>query len=265
MRIARTRDALIAAMFAFVTLVGVLAAVPALAAPPTASVSVTGSAFSPKTVSVAVGGTVTWTFNGTAGQSVVGNPDLGNGFGSGPEPVGATYPFRFAQAGLYNYKDALSGAKGRVSVPLGVSPSVGTTATNFTITFGASPVPPNLVSDVQVSFCPTNQTCALDWADLYPNDPGTSHVYTPAFGPGTYSFRNQVINTNTGAFSTSTPTSTIIVRCLRSSPLRMSSSSPCSRGLPAPRSMSIFARTTESTPGSVRWTPRLFGGRSSRP
>lgn len=211
MRVSRARGVLIAALFAFVTLVGLLQPAPALAAPPTASVSVTGSSFVPKKVSIAVGGTVTWTFNGTAGQSVVGSLDLGNGFGSGPEPVGATYAFSFAQAGLYNYKDALTGATGRVSVPLGVSPSAGTTATNFTITFGASPVPPNLVSDVQVSFCPTNQTCALDWADLYPNDPGTSHVYTPAFGPGTYSFRNQAINTITGAASTVSPTQSVIV------------------------------------------------------
>jgi plastocyanin len=201
----------LAALLVALPLAGMVAAAPAQAAPSSATVVVTSGLFSPKKATIAVGGTLTWQFNGPSGQSVIGNPDLGNGFGSGPEPTGASYPFTFAQSGVYNYKDALSGAKGKVIVPLQVSPSSGTTATSFTITFGAGIPAANVVSNVQVSFCPTGQTCVLDWANLYPNDAGTSHTYTPGFGPGTYSLRSQVTNIVTGVSSTVTPTVTVVV------------------------------------------------------
>ena len=82
---------------------GQKAAAPAPAPQPTpsangAAVEMTNFAFSPDTVTIAVGETVTWTNKDSAGHDVVG--DL---FKSPSMATGETFTFTFDKAGTYPY------------------------------------------------------------------------------------------------------------------------------------------------------------------
>ena len=105
----------------FVAMVAALAlAIPASSAV-TATVKITRTAFSPSSVTIESGGTVTWRNSDTITHQVVANN------GSFVSPIlrpGQTYTHRFRQAGRFDYRDALrSGLKGVVRVT-GPPPSV---------------------------------------------------------------------------------------------------------------------------------------------
>jgi len=71
------------------------------AAPPTsAAVDVKDNFFSPQTVDIQAGGTVTWTFAGAAAHTVTftGGPDSGT-----PQASGTFGPVTFTSAGTKNY------------------------------------------------------------------------------------------------------------------------------------------------------------------
>jgi plastocyanin len=68
-------------------------------APQTASVDISGFAFNPSSVEVAVGGTVTWKNSDSAGHTVTGS-----GWASGDLAQGATYSNTFSTAGTFPYK-----------------------------------------------------------------------------------------------------------------------------------------------------------------
>ncbi len=70
---------------------------PATAATGTA-VSIEGFAFNPKTLTIEVGTTVTWTNNDTAGHDV-----KGDAFASPRMPLGGTFSFTFDTAGTFEY------------------------------------------------------------------------------------------------------------------------------------------------------------------
>jgi plastocyanin len=63
-----------------------------------AAVEMSGFAFTPASVEVAVGGTVTWTNKDSATHTV-----KGEGWGSGDVASGATYSNTFDKAGTYPY------------------------------------------------------------------------------------------------------------------------------------------------------------------
>ena len=65
-----------------------------------ASVSIKNMAFSPATVNVKAGGTVTWTNNDDRDHSVVASD---NSFKSGNISAGATYERKFTRAGKFAY------------------------------------------------------------------------------------------------------------------------------------------------------------------
>jgi len=68
-------------------------------APQTANVDISGFAFNPSSVEVAVGGTVTWKNSDSAGHTVTGS-----GWASGDLAQGATYSNTFSTAGTFPYK-----------------------------------------------------------------------------------------------------------------------------------------------------------------
>jgi plastocyanin len=68
-------------------------------APKTASVDISGFAFNPSSVEVAVGGTVTWKNSDSVGHTV-----SGSGWASGDLAQGATYSNTFSTAGTFPYK-----------------------------------------------------------------------------------------------------------------------------------------------------------------
>ncbi|MDP8911582.1 MAG: cupredoxin domain-containing protein [Actinomycetota bacterium] len=102
------------------TIAALVLAVPASSAV-TATVKITRTAFSPSSVTIESGGTVTWRNSDTIRHQVVANN------GSFVSPIlrpGQTYTHRFRQAGRFDYHDALKPAlKGVVRVT-GPPPSV---------------------------------------------------------------------------------------------------------------------------------------------
>ncbi|MDR3686702.1 MAG: cupredoxin family copper-binding protein [Coriobacteriia bacterium] len=84
-------------------------------APATSSAAVTiaNFAFSPSNVTVAVGGTVTWTNNDSVPHTVTGAD-----FDSGPLSPGKTFSHTFPKAGSFDYKCTIhpSMAPGKVTV-----------------------------------------------------------------------------------------------------------------------------------------------------
>jgi len=75
---------------------------PALLAAKAASVSISGGQFSPASVDVQVGDTVTWTNNDDRDHTVVGS-----GFKSGNLRPGASYSFQFTKAGRFSYGSSI--------------------------------------------------------------------------------------------------------------------------------------------------------------
>jgi plastocyanin len=65
-----------------------------------AQVAMQGSAFSPQTVTIPVGGTVTWTNKDSMNHTVTAD---GGAFQSGDLGNGATFSFTFDTAGTYAY------------------------------------------------------------------------------------------------------------------------------------------------------------------
>jgi plastocyanin len=68
-------------------------------APAKASISIKDDFFSPKTVTIAAGGTVSWTNTGKNAHTVTGN-----GFDSGPVMSGGKWSHKFSAAGTYTYQ-----------------------------------------------------------------------------------------------------------------------------------------------------------------
>lgn len=84
-------------------------AVPTEAPTPTAStggnsVTIAGFAFSPQSLTVAVGTKVTWTNNDGVAHTVTADQKA---FDSGPISSGSTYSFTFTKAGTYTYHCAI--------------------------------------------------------------------------------------------------------------------------------------------------------------
>jgi plastocyanin len=71
--------------------------------PTTMSVSIVSGGFTPKSVDVSVGSTVTWMNNDSAAHSVVAD---GGAFSSGAIAPGGQYSYVFPTAGTFAYHDA---------------------------------------------------------------------------------------------------------------------------------------------------------------
>jgi plastocyanin len=90
-------------------------AVPGAPAPTTAAVSLAGQAFSPASVTVAVGGTVTWTNNDSMPHNVTANAGA---FKSTTLAPGAVFSFKFTTPGTFAYNCTFHGGmNGTVIVP----------------------------------------------------------------------------------------------------------------------------------------------------
>src|SRR5690348_3067179 len=70
-----------------------------------------GTVFSPKTVTIQTGDTITWTWAGNNHSATSGVPNTPSGvFDSGIKNQGATYSFTFSSAGTYPYYCRVHGA-----------------------------------------------------------------------------------------------------------------------------------------------------------
>ena len=87
---------------------------PPATAPTTATVNLAGSAFTPKSVTIAAGGTVTWNNNDDRPHTVTAND---TSFDSGILARGAAFQHRFPTAGTFSYVcDLHSGMTGTITV-----------------------------------------------------------------------------------------------------------------------------------------------------
>ena len=68
--------------------------------PPTNEVYINGSAFTPATLTIAMGTTIKWTNKNAANQTVTSDTGL---FDSGVIKPNGTYSYTFSTAGTYNY------------------------------------------------------------------------------------------------------------------------------------------------------------------
>lgn len=165
------------------------------AAPMTAYVTISDSGFAPAAVTAPQGTTVQWNLPGPAGQHSVQDATAMSLFASGTRVPVSLYAFRFVGAGLYNYRDGVTGRTGSVTVPGKASPASGSQTTTFTITWASAPAAPGHVFDVQIqrpkkrAFATwrTGQTSVL------------SASFVPDGGAGTYTFRMRYRRTSNGA------------------------------------------------------------------
>ncbi len=84
------------------------------------SVSIVGGGFSPSSLSISVGSTVTWMNNDTAAHAVVAD---GGAFSSGAIAPGERYGYVFPTAGTFTYHDSANAKMTGVVNVSGSSPS----------------------------------------------------------------------------------------------------------------------------------------------
>ena len=127
-----------AAVAALPLLLAGLPAHAALADSQNASVGISDSGFSPAVVAIPVGGTVTWTNQGTTVHTATSSPATGGNPTSTPAPFdsggmgpGQTFSWTFSRAGTYLYSSAPDCLNGNVTA--------GFTCGNATVTVGDQP------------------------------------------------------------------------------------------------------------------------------
>lgn len=160
---------------------------------PGATVTVTDTGYSPRTVTIDQGQSVLWTNDGPGDNTATDASGMGL-FDSGILSPGATYAFTFIAAANHRYKNTLHPTvTGTVRVRLRVSPASGGTSTVFTVTWASADIPAPFVADVQIKR--PGSTGFVNWMR---DQTGTSATFLPDAGTGTYQFRARLRNTANG-------------------------------------------------------------------
>jgi mannan endo-1,4-beta-mannosidase len=181
------------------------------------AVTVANTGYSPKSVTLAQGGIVLWTFTGSKPHSATENLKLGPAkaplFDSGALTSGR-YGYAFFAAGTYSYGSTVKGDPGSfagsVAVPVRISPTSGGTTTPFTVTWSSSTLN-GYVFDVQYRFMKAG---AKSWSPLKTWQNGAaaaSGVFSPPSGAGTYAFSARLRNKGSGMASLWSPETSITV------------------------------------------------------
>jgi len=163
-------------------------------------------AFRPKSVILAQGGGVQWTFTGPSNHTVTGTsgPVL---FDSGTRGPGSTFLAVFTGASSYSYHCTIyPDMKGTVKVPLQISPLSGGVGTVFTVTWSSAPPLLGLVFDVAIKR--PGSTTFVAWQR---GQTSTSATFVPDAGVGQYSFKARLRNPVTKAATTYSPVKSITV------------------------------------------------------
>jgi plastocyanin len=171
-------------------------------------VTVLDGGYSPLLATVNQGGVVEWTFAGTRAHTVTDLLALGPAgtpwFTSGVILPGGRFGQVFDAAGIYAYHSTASKDNlffvGVVTVPLRVTPSSGTAATPFTITWSSSSIS-GYMFDVRYRFLKTGSTKWTAWMPWLTGTPSAGGTFHPTLGAGTYSFISRVRNASTGNVS----------------------------------------------------------------
>jgi plastocyanin len=115
----------------------------------TRAVSMTGGAFSPKTVRAIPGDIVRWKNNDPVAHTTTRRSQVA-AWNSGSVAPGATFSRTFTAAGTYGYVCTIhDGMAGTVRVALTAAPPAGTTATTFVLTWASIVAPASRRYQVQ--------------------------------------------------------------------------------------------------------------------
>ena len=149
----------------------------------TKTVNIYGSGFSPKSVTITEGDTVTWTNKDNITHQVLENK------GAFVSPVlkpGQSYSFTFRAAGTYNYKDELHPKLTATVTVKGLPPTLTLAASAPVVAFGTKVTLSGAVSNhkageaVTIYYQPYPQANLIQRASLLTGDGGTfSYVVTP--------------------------------------------------------------------------------------
>ena len=149
----------------------------------TASVSMVNYGFNPKNQTVALGNSVVW--RNVSTRKHTATPKYGWFWSQVTVRPGATSsPITLTQAGSFPYHCAIhpTKMKGKITVPMGVSPSSGTTATWFTLTLGTVQAPGVEVHDAYIRLnggaWTLRAATAAPTFTLFFTAPGTWEVHT---------------------------------------------------------------------------------------
>jgi Tol biopolymer transport system component/plastocyanin len=160
----------------------------------------------PRTATSAQGSTVQWSFHGPGSHDVTDRSGM-RLFGSGSRAPGSSYTFTFPGAGTYEYYCSRHRHSAQIRVPLQVSPSRGTRATTFSVTWASATAPGGYVYDIQIKRPRTNRYVSWKTSQTV-----GSASFTADRGAGTYSFRARLRKTSNGRASEYSPTASVTVR-----------------------------------------------------
>ncbi len=166
-----------------------------------ATVSVADFAFTPATVTIQEGQMAEWIFKGPSNHTVTDRTGMGL-FDSGiTAPGSAPFTVTFPSAGIYPYLCHLHSAmRGKVQVPIQVSPATGGVATQFTITWSSAGAPAGFVFDIQIK-----RPGASSFVDWKLSRTRRRTVFTADAGAGRYSFRARLRKLSDGTHSAYSP------------------------------------------------------------
>lgn len=181
-----------------VLLAGGSAAPPAVAAD--ATVQVSNFAFSPKTVSVALGDTVTWEFPDSTAHTTTSNQGF---WDSGSKSGGASFVRTFGSAGTYAYDcDFHPSMTGKVRVPL---KATALQSRGWTLRWATGAAADNRDYDVQV-----RRSGTTTWRSFRSNTDKATGAFTPS-ATGTWQFRARTSNTDAGKSSAWSPVKAVAI------------------------------------------------------
>jgi plastocyanin len=158
--------------------------------------------FVPKDMSIALGQEVRWTNNGPSAHTVTDNTGMGM-FDSGTLATGSVFRFTYTAAGRFNYRCMFhnrSDERGRVSVPMMITPGSGATTTPFQLTWATVAPPAGYVFDVQI-----RRPGATSFSNWRLNQTVTGATFVPDAGTGTYEFQARLRNPGFGSAAYSAP------------------------------------------------------------
>jgi plastocyanin len=164
----------------------------------TKTVDMTNFAFSPKTATLASGGTIHWTNNSGSVHTATGDTPLAL-WDSGTVSNGGTFDFVFTAGGKYPYHCTFHsglGMVGTVSVTIRAQPPSGPVGTMFTITVASITAPAGFVYDIQ------KKNPGGNFQNWMLGVTAKSVVFNSTGQPtGTYSFRSRLHRLSDNAVS----------------------------------------------------------------
>jgi mannan endo-1,4-beta-mannosidase len=182
-----------------------------------AAITVRDNGVSPRTATVAQGGFVVWSFTGAKAHTVTDLLKLGPSgaalFNSGSR-VSGKFGYAFRAAGIYQFGSTAKGDgsafTGTIAVPVVITPTSGSRATLFTVTWSTASIS-GYVFDSQYRYRKTGSKTWSAWKTLLSGATAPSATFSPSLGAGTYAVTARIRNKATGKAADWSPEIQIVV------------------------------------------------------